>query len=72
MRGVSVFPPEPRTQLLPRPETLPQPAPAPLMTLRVSRDSGRTWGPRRHVYGGEPLMTSVWPPCACPRCQQDT
>ncbi|MER6480924.1 hypothetical protein [Streptomyces filamentosus] len=40
------------------------------MTLRVSRDSGRTWGPRVEVPSDPkmtPLRTSVWPPCECPR-----
>jgi hypothetical protein len=43
----------------------------PLMTMRVSRDSGRTWEPERIVFGGDdlaPLVTSAWPPCQCPRC----
>lgn len=43
----------------------------PLMTLRVSRDSGRTWGPERAVFGGNlpvPAVTSEWPPCRCPHC----
>lgn len=68
MIGVSVFPYAPVAELLPRPETLPQPDPEPLMTLRVSHDSGRTWGPRRAVRGGDPLVSSMWPPCECWRC----
>lgn len=43
----------------------------PLMTLRVSRDSGRTWGPERAVFPAEglpPLITTEWPPCQCRRC----
>ncbi|AEM86781.1 hypothetical protein Strvi_7428 [Streptomyces violaceusniger Tu 4113] len=43
----------------------------PMMTLRVSRDSGKTYGPTRVIRSTEPLMpleTSVWPPCQCPRC----
>jgi len=43
----------------------------PLMTMRVSRDSGRSWEPERSVFGGDdlaPLVTSEWPPCQCPRC----
>lgn len=42
-----------------------------MMTLRVSRDSGKTYGPTRVVRSTEPLMpleTSVWPPCECARC----
>ncbi|AZK95349.1 hypothetical protein B7R87_16915 [Streptomyces tsukubensis] len=44
-----------------------------LMTLRVSRDSGRTWGPHTVVHADaardlppEPLR---FPPCRCPRCR---
>ncbi len=37
----------------------------PSMTMRVSRDSGRSWEPERAVFGGDvdlaPLGTSVWP-----------
>ncbi|RZB17142.1 hypothetical protein StrepF001_20390 [Streptomyces sp. F001] len=43
----------------------------PLMTMRVSRDSGRTWGSERAVFATDdlpPLLTSEWPPCQCPRC----
>lgn len=43
----------------------------PLLTIQVSRDSGRTWGPERGVYtrdGLTPLITTEWPPCLCPRC----
>ncbi|UUS31519.1 MULTISPECIES: hypothetical protein [Streptomyces] len=43
----------------------------PLLTLRVSRDGGRTWSAPR-VYRATdrlpPLMSGVWPPCRCPRC----
>ncbi|SEB81216.1 hypothetical protein SAMN04490356_1772 [Streptomyces melanosporofaciens] len=42
-----------------------------MMTLRVSRDSGKTYGPTRVVRSTEPLMpleTSAWPPCECARC----
>lgn len=42
------------------------------MTLRVSRDSGRTWGPLTEVRVGEGLMVpdnpGRFPPCACRRC----
>ncbi len=43
----------------------------PLMTLRVSRDSGRTWGRQKHFYARdcEPLNTLSMPPCRCPRCR---
>lgn len=43
----------------------------PLMTMRISRDSGRTWEPEQAVSASddlEPLMTSAWPPCECARC----
>ncbi|OSZ59700.1 hypothetical protein OQI_14720 [Streptomyces pharetrae CZA14] len=45
----------------------------PLMTTRVSRDSGRTWEPERAVLASDdlaPLMTSAWPPCKCARCAE--
>lgn len=45
----------------------------PLMTLRVSHDSGRTWRPERAVYttdGLRPLITTEWPPCQCRRCSR--
>lgn len=42
------------------------------MTLRVSRDGGRTWGPAvtvRPKRGTVPIESAVrYPPCACPRC----
>ncbi|MGW4227459.1 hypothetical protein ACWEG1_28825 [Streptomyces bauhiniae] len=42
------------------------------MTLRVSRDSGRTWGPRTEVRVGKdpvpPDNPGRFPPCACRRC----
>lgn len=43
------------------------------MTLRVSRDGGKTFGPRV-VYSAAnnslpPLMSDRWPMCRCPRCQ---
>jgi hypothetical protein len=45
----------------------------PLMTMRVSRDSGRTWS-RMKTYSPKgilvPLMSSIWPPCECPRCAE--
>jgi len=44
----------------------------PLMTMRVSRDSGRFWEPEWAVFGDDvdlaPLATSEWSPCKCPRC----
>lgn len=46
-------------------------ADAPLMTMRVSRDSGKTWGPERVVFTTgdlSPLITAEWPPCQCWRC----
>ncbi|MET7640151.1 sialidase family protein [Streptomyces sp. NPDC005438] len=41
------------------------------MTLRISRDGGRTWsGPRYVVSTDPPLEFSPgsFPPCRCPRC----
>lgn len=42
------------------------------MTIRVSRDGGRTYGPVRVVapVKGEPPRddSSLLPPCRCPRC----
>lgn len=43
----------------------------PLMTIRVSRDAGRTWGSERAIFPTDdlaPLVTTEWPPCECPRC----
>lgn len=44
------------------------------MTLRVSRDSGQTWGPPTEVRVGEdpvvPENPGRYPPCVCPRCSQ--
>lgn len=44
------------------------------MTLRVSRDSGQTWGPRTEVRVDEnptvPENPSRYPPCVCSRCSQ--
>lgn len=45
----------------------------PLMTIRVSRDSGHTWEPERAIFSADglaPLVTMEWPPCKCPRCAQ--
>ncbi|GAA2616651.1 hypothetical protein GCM10009863_33020 [Streptomyces axinellae] len=47
------------------------------MTIRVSRDSGRTWSRKRTVREGEetrpaPLSRPMeYPPCACPRCRKE-
>lgn len=42
------------------------------MTLKVSRDSGRTWGQVTVVREDEDLALLTnpagFPPCACPRC----
>ena len=38
----------------------------PLMTIRVSRDSGQTWEPERAIFNTDvlaPLATMEWPPC---------
>lgn len=43
----------------------------PLMTIRVSYDSGQTWEPERAVFNSDdlpPLVTAEWPPCRCLRC----
>lgn len=40
------------------------------MTLRVSRDSGRTWGPLREYREIDPPADENpgrYPPCQCPR-----
>lgn len=43
-----------------------------LMSLRVSRDSGRTWARSTRVLEGEPFDILAnpgrYPPCECPRC----
>ncbi|PWI45873.1 hypothetical protein CK485_01585 [Streptomyces sp. ICBB 8177] len=42
------------------------------MTLRISRDSGRTWGPTQVVWPVEPsdilARPCACPPRACARC----
>lgn len=43
----------------------------PLMTMRVSRDSGKTWEPEQTVSTADdlqPLITLAWPPCQCTLC----
>jgi hypothetical protein len=44
------------------------------MTLRVSRDSGRTWGPPAEVRVGDnplpPDTAGGFSPCACTRCAE--
>ncbi|MFC5155675.1 hypothetical protein [Streptomyces amakusaensis] len=44
------------------------------MTLRVSRDSGRTWGLLTEVHvGSDPVLPDKpgdFPPCACRRCTE--
>ncbi|MEO3851766.1 hypothetical protein ABGB09_29760 [Streptomyces sp. B8F3] len=55
-----------------RPEAPPAPA-RPLMTLRVSRDSGRTWEPEQRFYSRDctvPLIDCT-PPCECARCRRE-
>lgn len=41
------------------------------MTIRVSRDSGRTWTPKRTVVpdATKPPARSDYPPCRCPKCR---
>lgn len=49
------------------------PTGGPRLTIRVSRDSGRTWGPRHLVIPGDRLPeweSSAWPPCECPKHRQ--
>lgn len=43
----------------------------PLMTMRVSHDSGKSWEPEQAVFISDDLpvlMTSAWPPCRCWHC----
>ncbi|GAA2134284.1 hypothetical protein GCM10009802_42830 [Streptomyces synnematoformans] len=43
----------------------------PRMTLRVSRDNGRTFGRQKRYYTHDcdpPQLTHAFPPCQCPRC----
>lgn len=44
------------------------------MTLRVSRDGGRTWGPEvtyRPSRKDAPIdLAGRFPPCQCPRCER--
>jgi hypothetical protein len=45
-----------------------------LMTVRVSRDSGRTWGPTMAVRGSDPAAdfnALHYPPCQCPQCMPE-
>lgn len=43
------------------------------MTVRVSRDSGRTWGAQVAYPGSRnekplsPAASAAWPPCECPK-----
>jgi hypothetical protein len=43
----------------------------PLLTLRVSRDGGRTWGPTKEIFADDcsPYAGSEFPLCACPKCR---
>ncbi|MCP9958608.1 hypothetical protein [Streptomyces sudanensis] len=44
----------------------------PLLTLRVSRDGGRTWSAPTILRDREkltPAYSPAWPPCACPCCR---
>jgi hypothetical protein len=47
------------------------PVDRPLMTMRISRDSGRTWAPVREIWPDDcdvhPWASITWPPCLCPR-----
>lgn len=47
------------------------------MTVRVSRDDGRTFGRQVVCSTGtgskpNPMATAVWPPCRCPLCESDS
>ncbi|OWA05767.1 hypothetical protein B9W68_23290 [Streptomyces sp. CS227] len=46
------------------------------MTLKVSRDSGRTWGPVTVVQveadGPFHVVIGTFPPCTCSRCTPRT
>lgn len=45
----------------------------PRMTLRISRDGGRTWEKRRTVQGRDPERltdSGAFPACTCPRCMK--
>lgn len=53
------------------PKTNNEPLDPPLMTLRVSRDSGRTWSPVREILPDDCheapwSLSDRWPPCVCP------
>ncbi|WP_281209161.1 hypothetical protein [Streptomyces sp. Isolate_45] len=46
----------------------------PRMTIRVSRDGGRTYGPAvesRAGAGSTPMYSIQFPPCQCPRHRTD-
>lgn len=49
--------------------------PSAAMTMRVSRDSGHTWGPTVHVSAAKEAkgdqVRCVFPPCECARCAED-
>ena len=51
-------------------------AQGPVITLRVSRDSGRTWGPKvtyEPAREAPPIESPArFPPCACPKCVRAT
>jgi hypothetical protein len=45
---------------------------APMMTIRVSHDGGKTWDRTREYRPGQnlpPLISGEWPLCLCPRCR---
>lgn len=51
---------------------LPPPPERPRMILRVSHDSGRTFGRPKRFYTRDcepPPLNGCMPPCACPRCR---
>jgi hypothetical protein len=54
-----------------RDDVVPEERERPLLTLRVSRDGGKTWGKRVEITSTAPvseMWVHTWPPCACPRC----
>lgn len=57
-------------------ETADETGAPPLATLRIGvyRVNGETGEkavikPSQVVKAGQPLLTSAWPPCLCPRCR---
>lgn len=56
----------------PRPAVVEKEPGSPLMTLRVSRDGGRSFGREKRFYPRDcepPDLSGVMPPCKCSRCR---